>query len=258
MIAIEIVELLEKLCPKEYACEWDNPGMHIGHNNNEIHKILVAVDADDEVVEFAVNNQVDMIVTHHPLLFRGIKQINDNSFIGRRVMKLIENGINCYCMHTNFDAVGGMATSAADRLELTDCKVLSEVKDGEGIGRCGRLPKELTIRELCELVKDKFNLQKVVLYGDENLIVNNVAICPGSGKDEISSSIKLGAEVLITGDMTYHYGVDSVAQGLCIIDAGHYGIEHIFIGIVTEYLNKQLDNKVSVIPMEINNPQKFI
>lgn len=258
MKAIEIVELLEKLCPKEYACEWDNLGMHIGHNDNVIHKILVAVDADDEVVNFAVNNHVDMIVTHHPLLFSGIKQINESSFMGRRVMKLIENGINCYCMHTNFDTIGGMATSAAERLELTDCKVLSEVKDGEGIGRCGSLPKELTIRKLCELVKDKFNLPKVVLYGDENLIVNTVAICPGSGKDEIPNSIKLGAEVLITGDMTYHYGVDSVAQGLCIIDAGHYGIEHIFIEIVTEYLKGQLDNTICVIPMEISNPQKFI
>ena len=105
MKAIEIVELLEKLCPKEYACEWDNPGMNIGHNDNVIHKILVAVDADDEVVNFAVNNHVDMIVTHHPLLFIGIKQINDSSFMGRRVMKLIENGINWYFIHTNFDTI---------------------------------------------------------------------------------------------------------------------------------------------------------
>ncbi len=258
MKAIEIVEILEKLCPKEFACEWDNPGMQIGHDDNEIHKILVAVDADDTVTDYAVNNQIDMIVTHHPLLFKGIKQINDNSFMGRRIMRLIENGINCYCMHTNFDTVGGMADVAAERIGLSGCVVLSEVKNGEGIGRVGKLPKKLTMRELCELVKDKFNLTRVALYGDENMTAGNVAICPGSGKDEIPNAIKLGANVLITGDMTYHYGVDSVAQGLCIIDAGHYGIEHIFIDIVTEYLNAQLNNQVRIIPMEIDNPQKYI
>lgn len=258
MKAKELVDLLEQLCPREYACTWDNIGMHIGHYDKEIHKILIAVDADDAVVDFAVSNNVDMIVTHHPLLFGGIKQINDNSFMGRRVLKLIENHINCYCMHTNFDTVGGMATVSADRLSLTDCVVLSEVKDGEGIGRVGNLPQALTIKELCELVKKQFNLECVVLYGDEKLTVSRVAICPGSGKDEIQAAINLGAKVLITGDMTYHYGVDSVAQGLHIIDAGHYGIEHIFIEIITEYLENKGLNDVEVIPMKIDNPQKYI
>lgn len=258
MRASELVALLEQLCPREYACTWDNIGMHIGHYDKEIHKILVAVDADDTVVDFAVSNNVDMIVTHHPLLFGGIKQINDDSFMGRRVLKLIEKHINCYCMHTNFDTVGGMATVSADRLSLTDCVVLSEVKDGEGIGRVGNLPQPLTIKELCNLVKEQFNLEHVVLYGDENLTVSRVAICPGSGKDEIKTAINLGAQVLITGDITYHYGVDSVAQGLNIIDAGHYGIEHIFIEIITQYLeNKSLSN-VEIIPMKIDNPQKYI
>lgn len=265
MKASVLVELLEQLCPREYACAWDNIGMHIGHYDKEIHKILVAVDADDSVVEFAVANNVDMIVTHHPLLFSGIKQINDACFMGRRVLKLIESQINCYCMHTNFDTVGGMATVSADRLSLTDCVVLSEVKDGEGIGRVGNLPQTLTIKELCNLVKKQFNLDCVVLYGDEKLKVSRVAICPGSGKDEIQAAIKLGAEVLITGDMTYHYGVDSVAQGLHIIDAGHYGIEHIFIEIITQYLEKSLENNsennlndIEIIPMKIDNPQKYI
>ncbi len=258
MKAIEIVEVLERLCPREFACEWDNPGMHIGHNDNEIIKILVSVDADDEAVDFAVGNEIDMLVTHHPLLFKGIKQINDDSFMGRRIMKLIENGINCYCMHTNFDTIGGMADIAAQKIDLTDCKVLSEVKNGEGIGRVGKLPNELTVRELCELVKERFNLPKVVLYGDENTVVSYVAICPGSGRDEIQNAIRLGAKVLITGDITYHYGVDSVAEGLCIIDAGHYGIEHIFIEIVKDYLEWHLDIPIQIIPMEINNPQKYI
>lgn len=257
MRADEIVNILEKLSPLEYACEWDNPGMHIGHKYRIVDKILVAVDADDDVVEYAVKNGIDMIVTHHPLIFKGIKQINDDSFMGRRIMKLIENGINCYCMHTNFDTVGGMADVAAKKIDLHNCEVLEEVKNGEGIGRVGNLTAPLTVRELCNVVKNKFNLNCVALYGDENSVVSRVAICPGSGKDEIEPAVKLGAEVLITGDMTYHYGVDSVAEGLQIIDAGHYGIEHIFIDIVSDYLVKTL-NGVTIVPMEYNNPQKYI
>lgn len=255
----ELVDILEKLCPKEFACTWDNVGMHIGHYDREINKILVAVDADDAAIEYAVTNGVDMIITHHPLLFSGIKQINDDSFIGKRVLKLIENNINCYCMHTNFDTVGGMATVSAERLGLNNCVVLSEVKDGEGIGRVGNLPQNLTVRELCELVKKQFNLDCVVLYGEGNNTVSRVAICPGSGRSEIETAIKLGAQVLITGDITYHYGVDSVAQGLTIIDAGHYGIEHIFIEIITDYLYKKLGGSdIKIIPMKIDNPQKYI
>ncbi len=257
MIAREIVNILEDLCPIECACSWDNPGMHIGHLDKEVNTVLIVVDCDDAAVTYAIANNVDMIIAHHPLLFGGIKQINDDSVMGKRVLSLIENGINCYCMHTNFDIAGGMAEEAAVRIGLIDCEPLEEVNEAQGIGKVGKLVKSVTVADLCATVKNAFGLTNVILYGEKDDVVSRVAISPGSGKDMIALAKVKGAEVLITGDITYHYGIDAVADGLRIIDAGHYGIEHIFIKLVNDYLD-QMCSSLKIIPMPINNPQKVL
>ena len=257
MKAREIVETLEKLCPTNKACEWDNPGMHIGHWDAEIKTVLIVVDCDDFAVDYAIRNNVDTIIAHHPLLFGGIKKINDERFMGKRVLALIENKINCYCMHTNFDIAGGMAEEAADRINLTNYVPLEAVTDTEGIGKTGILSEAVSVGELCNRVKKAFNLTNVVLYGNEEDVVTKVAISPGSGKDMIDYALNKGAQVLITGDITYHYGIDAVAAGLRIIDAGHYGIEHIFIELVEKYMRDNCP-EIGIIPMPINNPQKIM
>ena len=160
-------------------------------------------------------------------------------------------------MHTNFDVAGGMATKAAEMISLIDCVPLEETLPGEGIGRVGYLPKSMTVKELCEMVKTQFALDTVVLYGDENISVQRVAISPGSGKSMISYAKELEAQALITGDISYHDGIDAVANGIQIIDAGHYGIEHIFIDIVERYL-RGAEVALDIISMPINNPQKYI
>lgn len=257
MKAREIVDILEGLCPMEKACDWDNPGMHIGHWDKEVSTVLITVDCDDKAVAYAKANKVDMIIAHHPLLFGGIKQINDSTFMGKRVLSLIENGINCYCMHTNFDIAGGMAEEAAKRIGLSNCIPLEAVTDTTGIGKVGDLNNKVTVAKMCDIVKKAFGLEKVVLYGDIDDLISRVAISPGSGKDMIKYAVEKGADILITGDITYHYGIDAVAEGIRIIDAGHYGIEHIFIELVQKYLCEKC-SKVDVIPMPIDNPQKYL
>ena len=256
MKAKEIAELLEKQSPVSYALNWDNVGMHIGRDNNIVKKILVTLDIDDKAVEYAVSCDVDMIVAHHPLIFKGVKKINENDILGRRILTLVENRVNCYCMHTNYDCMG-MADAAADRLGLSDTEVLSEVIDGEGIGRVGTLDRSYNVRELCEHVKECFGLDRVILYGNEDDNVSRIAICPGSGKDEIQNAVMKGAEVLITGDMSYHYGIDAVAEGINIIDAGHYGTEHIFIEDVAEFLQAMLRD-IEVIMAPKHHPFQLI
>lgn len=257
MKAYEIAELMEKLSPIRYACDWDNVGMHVGRNDNEIKKILVTLDVSDEAVEKAVAIKADMIISHHPLIFKGIKKVNESDIVGRRILTMAENRINCYCMHTNFDCVGGMAELAADRIGLQDCIVLEEVCEGEGIGRVGFLSCDMTVKELCNMVKEKFSLDRVALYGNEDEIVKKVAICPGSGKDEIELALLKGAKAIITGDVSYHYGIDSVAKGINVIDAGHYGIEHIFIDKIYSYLIENTEG-IEIVKMDFNNPQKYI
>ena len=109
----EIVKILEQLSPGKYACEWDNVGLLVGRKDKEIHRIMIALDASKDVVILAVKENVDMLITHHPMIFSAIKQINEEQFIGEKVLSLAEKGICYYAMHTNFDSVGGMAELAA-------------------------------------------------------------------------------------------------------------------------------------------------
>ena len=117
----EWMEKLEKLAPKSLACEWDNPGLLAGRAEKEVKKVLIALDATDDVVDLAVKEQVDFLITHHPLIFHSIKKVNDQDFIGRRLIKLIQADISMYAMHTNFDiAPRCMADLAAEKLGLAE------------------------------------------------------------------------------------------------------------------------------------------
>ena len=124
----EIIKILETLSPRSMACDWDNPGLLAGRSGKEVKTIFLAVDATDSVIEQAEQAGADMILTHHPLIFKGIKQVSDQNFIGRRVLRMIQDDISYYAMHTNFDAAPGcMADLAAKKLGLTDCEVLEKM-----------------------------------------------------------------------------------------------------------------------------------
>ena len=253
----DIVQLLDKQSPPEYALEWDNVGLLVGHMDSEIKKILVAVDATADVVKKAVDDDYDMIVTHHPVIFGKIKNINDSTVLGQKLLALAENHIACYAMHTNFDTKGGMAKLAANILELKNQEVLEETFQGEGVGRIGFLDKPLNIEELAKKVKKKFGLKNVIVYGDKGLVVDKVAISPGSGKSVISEAVKKGVECLITGDIGHHEGIDSVDMGLSIIDASHYGIEKIFMEYICKYI-KDFYPDAEVTSFDVGVPYEVI
>jgi len=233
----EICEILEKEYSPEYACEWDNVGLLAGRREKEVKKILLALDATDEVISMAVEKDADMLITHHPMIFSAIKRVTDADLNGRRLLTLIQHDISYYAMHTNYD-IRGMADLAAKLLNLQQCAVLEEIKDGEGIGRHGVLPQKMSLLECAELVKSAYHIPNVRIFGSPDKEVYTAAICPGAGKSTMKEVLRLGCDVYITGDIDHHAGIDAVDLGLCIIDAGHYGIEHIFMDDVKAYLEK--------------------
>ncbi len=258
----EVIELLTQLAPPEYACEWDNPGLLAGREEKEVKRILVAVDATDAVVALAAEKCADLLLTHHPLIFKGIKKINDQDFIGRRLLTLIGRDICCYAMHTNFDiAPGCMADLAAERLELSERRPLEVTgtdPDGNpvGIGKVGRLGRPMTAAEVGRFVKERFGLPYVTAYGLEEVRGRTevIAVSPGSGGSVIQAAVRSGAGVLVTGDIGHHEGIDAAACGLAVIDAGHYGLEHIFVEFMTEYLNKHLGDRAEVLSAPLEFP----
>ena len=255
MICREIIEVIERKYGRSYAMSWDNVGLLCGRSDKEVKKIYVALDATDEVVEQAIEAGADMLVTHHPLIMSGINRITDESFIGKRLIKLIQNDISYYAMHTNYD-VRGMSELASDKLMLKDAKVLEVTDENEvpeGIGRIADLQEAMTLGQYCKIVKEAFALDNVKAFGNLDKEVSRVAICPGSGKSFIKTAVKKGADVYVTGDIGHHDGIDAVAQNLAVIDAGHYGIEHIFIKDMREYLEKNLTD-IEIIAAEIIHP----
>ncbi len=261
----EIIQLLEQLSPKKYACEWDNVGLLVGRKQSEIHRVMVALDASKEVVAYAVKEQVDLLITHHPMIFSPIKQVNEGQFTTEKVLDLVENGISYYAMHTNFDAVGGMAELAAGEqyLNLTETKPIeSSVEAGIGMGRYGKLPEPMTALQVVEYVKEKFHLPFVMLYQrkeDRNQIYDRIAVMPGSGKSDMSQVKKDGYALYLTGDFGHHEGLDAMDMGLCVIDATHYGLEHIFVSFLKNYLQERLNGTdVTVMEADFGCPVQIV
>lgn len=256
MKCCEIIEKLEALSPAAYAEEWDNIGLLAGRRDKEVETIYIALDATDEVIADAAACRADMLLTHHPLIFKKLGRIDAEDFIGRRIYRLIRNDISYYAMHTNFDVMG-MADAAADELSLADRRVLSVTFEDdiskEGCGRVGRLARRMSVSDCAQLVKERFRVPNVRVFGEPGDIVETAAVMPGSGGDYIKDALAAGADVMITGDVSHHEGIDAVAQGLAIIDAGHYGIEKLFIGYMEEYLKRELP-RVRICKADIREP----
>lgn len=255
----KITETLEKLSPVEYALEWDNVGLLVGRKEKDIQKVMIALDASKEVVDFAVKEKVDMLITHHPMIFSSIKQVNEDQFTTEKVLTLAENGICYYAMHTNFDSAGGMAELAAGEkyLDLLDVRPMDEVEPGVGLGRYGKLPKPMTAGELCNYVKERFDLRFVMLYQrkeDAEKIYDQIAVLPGSGKSEMKAVKENGYDLYLTGDYGHHEGLDAMDMGLCVIDATHYGLEHIFISFIKDYLKEQFGECLEIVEVDFGCP----
>ncbi len=251
-----MTEKLETVWPLSLAESWDNPGLLTGRWDKEVRTVMLALDATDEVVEAAAEQGADLLLTHHPLIFSARKQINDGDFIGRRLVKLLANDICCYAMHTNFDVLS-MASAAAEQIGLSDCRVLDVTwQEGEqkaGIGRVGNLPGKVPLDEFGGRLKELFGLERVAIFGQRDKEISCVAICPGSGKSVIGKAVSAGAEVLVTGDIGHHEGIDALAMGLCIIDAGHYGLEQIFLPYMETFL-RQTWADLTILRAKEENP----
>ena len=239
----ELTAHLESFCPVSFAQDWDNVGLMCGRSDSEIRLVMLALDATGSVIEQAVEAGADLLLTHHPLLFRATKHVTDDDFVGRRILTLAEHHIACYAMHTNFDVLG-MADAAADELKLLDREVLEVTFEDdvsrEGLGRVGKLPACMTLEEVAQYVKDVFHIRTVRVYGNPEEPVVTAAVLPGAGGSEIDLAVRAGADVMITGDISHHTGIDAAEKGIAVIDAGHYGVEKLFLPHMEEFFRREL------------------
>lgn len=243
----DIVEILNKKCPLSTADEWDNAGLIVGDEKATVRKVLVAVDPVMSVINEALSAHAELIVTHHPVMFKPVKTITPKSYDGRIVSALLENKINLCAMHTNVDYYEkGLNHMAAKRLNLADTKTLSPhpTAKNAGIGKIGLLPFAIPIslESLAEYVKNAFHAEDVRLAGVPSADVHKVAIVTGSGMDYVDEAIAQGADVLVTGDIKYHQAIDAVERGLNLIDIGHFDTEKLVLDLFEKILSDPLTN----------------
>lgn len=237
----EIMDIIESVYPKDAALSFDNVGLQAGRQNKEVKKVYLALDATEKVIADSIQKETDMLITHHPLIFSPLKAVTDESFVSRRILTMIQNDMCYYAMHTNYDVLG-MAALSGEKLGLMSAEVLDQTMAAgdaaEGIGRIGELEKTKSLQECCEFVKKRLNLEHVKVYGDLSYEVKRLAVSPGSGKSAVVPALRKGADVLVTGDIGHHDGLDALEQGLCVIDAGHYGTEYMFIEDMKQFLQE--------------------
>lgn len=231
----KILDKLEERYPLSCAEEWDNPGLLVGRRDADVRCAVVALDVTDAVIDLAVETKAQLVLTHHPLIFGALRNVSTDHFLGGRILRLAENGIATYAMHTNFD-IRKMADLNAAQLQLANARVLDvtglDAYDlEEGLGKVGELAHPMALSEFALFVKKQMNVDEVRLYGpaDQDPEVHTIAVCGGSGKSTIPCAVQQGAQVLVTGDIDYHSAIDALSEGLYLIDAGHYGTESCFI-----------------------------
>jgi len=236
---------LNKEIPASFACSWDNSGLQVGRHGKDVNRVYVALDATEDVVDDAISKNCDFILTHHPLLFKGVKQITSDTATGRKLLKLIANDVAVFSAHTSFDAVpGGMADLAGILLQLEQTRPLEPMNGKEeepwGIGIVGNLPQPMTLKLFCQKVKDTFALDHINLFagGHMQQPVRRIAICPGSGRSLTEAAEAAEADIFLTGDIGHHEGLDLVEQGISVIDAGHFGLEKIFIPVMADRISQ--------------------
>ncbi len=223
----DIAKVIENFAPKGLQEDYDNAGLQVGDPEMEVSAVLLCLDVTEDILHEAIQRSCNLIISHHPLIFRGLKSVTGNDATQRIVIEAIRRNIAIYAAHTNLDAAReGVSYEIGHILKMTDMTVLDPKPDDQyvGIGVIGNLnptPKLEFLRRL----KEKFNV-KALRYSAHSpvLVIKRLAVCGGSGAYLIRKAIAEGADAIVTGDVKYH-DFASFGDDILIADIGHYESE---------------------------------
>ena len=224
MTVEQLYSHLEKHLSRALSADWDNDGIAcLPHKNQPVAKVLIALDATEQAVDSAIEGGFDVLLTHHPLLFRGVKELTPAQTVPRKLLRLAQNGVAALSFHTRLDAAkGGVNDVLADLLGLYDVDYFAP--DGEvPCGRIGTLPEPMDAAEFADMVCEKLNIPAVTLAGRGE--IRTVAVLGGEGGDFVDAAIETGADAFLSGRIGYHRMLDAAEEGLILVEAGHYATE---------------------------------
>ncbi len=238
----DICLFMNQLAPVAYAESWDNPGLLLGHLAQHVHKILVALDLSPEVAEQAIEQECDIIITHHPYYFSLPKTLAVTDTKMEVLYELIKHDVALYAAHTNLDAAkGGVNDVLAARLGLEDVTEIPR-KDcpEQGLARIGVLAEPMELKAFAAKVRDDLGAEHLTFAGGEEPVYK-VAVVGGSGADFMEDALAAGADTLVTGDLKYHVAQKALNLGLNVVDGTHQLTESPVIDKLEQVLNTWRD-----------------
>lgn len=244
----EIVKYLESKYNPSNAHDFDQGkiGLQFGSMNADVKKIMIALDGSTQVVEEAIDEKVDMLLLHHPFLFYPLISLNYDNVSNKKILKVIDNRLNVFAMHTNFDvAQDGMNDILATILGLQNISMTENEISSRTLIRIGEID-EMKLIDFVEIVKEKFNEKSVHYVGDENKIIRKVGIVGGSGSSEIYTAIRNNCDAFITGELHHHNAFDAIDNNIALIEVSH-SVERYFAENVKKELEKEFPSLEIII-----------
>ena len=241
---------LERFAPLPLQEGWDNAGLQVGLTEAEVSGALLCLDVNERIIDEAIAKGLNLVVSHHPLLFRGLKTIGDGDYVQRTVMKAIKNDIVVVSMHTNMDnASGGVNYKIAEKMGLTDVRFMApKTVDGveAGSGVVGELPEDMAADDFVLMVKRVFGVECAMCNELLRRKIRRVAICGGAGDFLLDDAVRAGADAFVTGEMHYHvyFGREQQLQ-ICVI--GHYQSEQ----YTSEVFRQVIEEACPGLPLHI-------
>ncbi len=246
----DMIDLMEQVAAPDLAEDWDNCGLQVGDRKWAVRRVGVALDASPAVVAAACEMKADLLITHHPLIFRPLRSIDCRTLVGSIVEQALVNRIAIYAAHTNYDKTDdGLNDILARRIGLSNCSALeiskapdpaSTLTAHQGIGRVGSLTKAATLNELAVNIKERLNLESIKIAGRPDLMISKAAVCTGSGSSLINAFLRSGAQVYISGDLRFHDAREIEAADLSLIDIGHFPSEYLMVEALVERLSQMV------------------
>jgi len=252
----EICEAINEIAPESIAESWDNSGLQIAMTDKPVETVYVCLEITSETVEEAASKKAEMIISHHPLIFKPIRTIDDRTATGKYILDLIESGISVYSAHTSFDSAwGGNNDDLARRIGLINIRALDDGlhKESGGLGRRGEYAPPRTLGQIVEIIKESLQIDRPVgIVGDPEAMIGTVAVSAGSGADIIDDISLQGCELLVTGDTKFRHGQKAAASGIALIDAGHFHTEKIFVENMSRLLSEKFNNRLRIIESSVD------
>jgi len=256
----DITSYLESIAPAHLQESYDNAGLIVGHPDTEVTGVLTSLDCTEEIIAEAKARGCNMVVAHHPIVFRGLKRFNGNDYVERTVIKAIKEDVAIYAIHTNLDNVRhqGVNERIAQRLGLENLRLLGP-KNEEltvGSGMVGELPAGMNEQDFLRHLKTSMEASVVKhtrLLGQE---VKTVALCGGAGGFLLGKAKKAGAQVFVTSDYKYHEFFDADGD-IVICDIGHYESEQFTTQLLAELLTKKFPTFAVLCTELMTNPVRY-